>query len=378
MRILFLPKYGRMAASSRYRFFQYFPLLQSLGYECVVAPLLEDDYLSDRFRTGRKGVGSVLRGFLNRWKILRRAREFDLAVVNYELFPYLPSFCERSLTARKIPYVYDFDDAVFHTYDEHPNRLARRLLAGKIRTVIGGAQCVIAGNEYLADYARLVNRNVHVLPTAIDLDRYPAAAERDPSRTFTVGWIGSPSTAEYVRDIEPALASFCERRGARLVLVGFGTLCKLATRAAEVRPWSEETEVAEISRFDVGIMPVPDTLWGKGKCGFKLIQYMACGVPVIASPVGVNTQIVEHGVNGYLTTGSDDWTAALESLYANATLRRTMGAAGRQKVAAEYSLQVTGPRFAALLQQAFRSGRSGCRFARAADAAGAVNHDVLW
>ena len=352
MRNPFLPKYGPLAASTRYRFLQYVPRLRELGHECVVAPLLDDTYLATRFATGRADFTRVLRCYWRRCQALARAGDFDLLALNYEAFPYVPAWLEKLLLGHKVGYVYDYDDAVFHTYDLHRSWFVRKVLGGKVRTMIAGAKCVLAGNEYLADYARAVNPEVHILPTVIDLDRYALHPPRDPSRPFTIGWVGSPSTADYLKLIEPALATFCARHKARLVLMGFGTRCRLDVEGVEVLPWSEETEVDAIRQFDVGIMPVPETPWARGKCGFKLVQYMACGLPVVATPVGVNTDLVEEGVNGMLARSPEDWLRALETLRADDGLRQALGEAGRKKVERKYCLQVTAARFAALVEGA--------------------------
>jgi glycosyltransferase involved in cell wall biosynthesis len=191
---------------------------------------------------------------------------------------------------------------------------------------------------------------VEVIPTVIDLANYPLKDSGSASKVFTIGWIGSPSTARYLKAIAPALAELCKGGRARVCLVGSGPI-DLKDVPVEVIAWDEKTEVDEIRRFDVGIMPLPDEPWARGKCGFKLIQYMACGLPVVASPVGVNSEIVDDGVNGYLASTTDEWVSALEALMADAELRRQMGAAGRKRVEEKYCLAVTAPKFVELLKQ---------------------------
>jgi glycosyltransferase involved in cell wall biosynthesis len=243
--------------------------------------------------------------------------------------------------------VVDYDDALFHQYDQHRSAWVRRLLGGKIARVMRGAHLVTAGNAYLADYARRAGApRVEIIPTVIDLERYPPAGVRPASDTpFTIGWIGSPSTAKYLLAIAPALAEVCAGGRGVVRLIGAGPV-DLPGVPVEVLPWNGSTEVEELKRFDVGIMPLPDEPWERGKCGFKLIQYMACGLPVVASPIGVNMEIVEQGVNGYLAETTAEWVQALNTLLLDADLRKRMGQAGRKKVEQEYSLQVTGPRLA--------------------------------
>jgi len=213
------------------------------------------------------------------------------------------------------------------------------------------ASIVVVGNAYLADRARAAGaKRVELVPTVVDLERYRADRGSD-GRAFTIGWIGSPSTAKYLARLAPVLAGFCRAHDARLVVVGAREV-SLDHVQVELKPWSEATEVEDILGFDVGIMPLPDDPWERGKCGYKLIQYMACARPVIASPVGANRQIVEHGVNGFLATTDDEWRSALEMLYAAPELRARLGAAGRRKVQTAYSTRVTAPHLANLLKVA--------------------------
>lgn len=224
------------------------------------------------------------------------------------------------------------------------------MLGGKIATVMRLADTVIAGNAYLASYAQQAGaKRVESIPTVVDLDRYPATLPISESQIFTIGWIGSPSTARYLRDIAPALAEVCKGDRARVRLIGSGPV-DLPGVPVEVLAWSEATEVEEIRRFDVGIMPLPDEPWARGKCGFKLIQYMACGLPVVASPVGVNAEIVASGINGLLASTPGEWATALQRLADDQNLRIKMGRAGRKKVEDRYCLHVTAQKMVALLR----------------------------
>jgi glycosyltransferase involved in cell wall biosynthesis len=354
MHILFLPKYGRKAASSRHRFLQYIPVLESQGIKCTVYPLFSDAYLEKRFVFNKMIILDVLVAFLKRVKIILESESYDIIIIHCEALPYFPAILENYISLRKTPYIYDCDDAIFHQYDLHSNELIRWLFSDKIRKVIAGAAYVIAGSTYLADYARKANNRVVILPTVIDLNRYPIRKEnRILKKPFTIGWIGSPSTAVYLKIIAPALRQFCEEHDAKLVLVGSGNV-ELPGIPLEIRAWSEETEVEEMMQFDVGIMPLPDLPWARGKCAFKLIQYMACRLPVIASPVGANCEVVEQGVNGFLATSTEDWVRALKTLQDDSALRECMGKAGRLKVETQYCMQVTGSRLVSLLQSAVK------------------------
>ena len=358
VKVLFLTKYARNGASSRYRTFQYLPWFEEAGIHCQVMPLFDEAYLIHRYQSGRGHASDVLRAFLRRLGALATARRFDLVVVEYELLPYFPALPERWLGLLGVPYVVDYDDALFHQYDQHKSRWVRHFLGEKIARVMRSAQLVTVGNSYLADYAKRAGAmRVEILPTVIDLERYPRAfAARPPNGPFTIGWIGSPSTAKYLQAIAPALADVCAGGKGHVRLIGSGPI-DLPGVPVELLPWDETTEVSNMQQFDVGIMPLPDEPWARGKCGFKLIQYMACGLPVVASPVGVNSEIVEHGVNGFLATTPTNWIQALNALLLDLDLRRRMGQAGRQKVEQEYSLQVTGPKLADLIKSAVGAGK---------------------
>ena len=348
---LFLTRYGRKGASSRYRSLQYEAVLKEQGIHATYSPLFEDSYLDARYGTGRGGVAEMGRGVLRRaWKLVGGGR-YDVVVIEKELIPYFPAVFERLLAWAGVPYVIDYDDATFHAYDQNPRRLVKWLLGGKIAAAMRHARCVVAGNEYLADYARRAGaRRVAILPTVVDLDRYPPAT-RERQGVFTIGWIGSPFSSRYLELIGPALAAVCSEGRARIVLVG-APRSALAAVPREVLPWSEATEVRDIQAFDVGIMPVVDEPWAWGKCGLKLIQYMACGLPVVASPVGVNRQIVEPGVNGFLADTPEEWVNALTTLRDQPTLAAEMGRAGRRKVEERYSLRVAGVQLASILKSA--------------------------
>jgi len=352
VRVLLLSRYGRLGASSRVRSYQYLPCLRDHGLVVTPAPLLGDQYIQRLYAGRRPEPTSIVVHYAKRLWDLATASRFDLLWIEYELFPWLPAWCEALLARLGVPYVADYDDPVFHRYNLHPNPLVRGVLGDKIDKVMREARLVIVGNDYLAEHARRAGaRRVEYLPTVIDASRYRVATDAADA-TYTIGWIGSPLTARYLPLVRDALAEVCRDERARVMVVGAGPVT-LDSVPIEARPWSEATEVAELERFDVGIMPLPDGPWERGKCGYKLIQYMACGRPVVASPVGMSAQIVEHGVTGLLARTSADWVAALRALR-DPALRARMGAAGRAKVEREYCVQVTAPRLASLLRSAAR------------------------
>ncbi len=349
MKILLLSRYTRLGASSRLRSYQYLPYLRNLGIEVDVAPLFGDNYLKQLYQGKTKNRKQVLRAYIQRIRILIQSGQYDLLWIEYELFPWLPSFAEKLLSLWNIPYIVDYDDAVFHRYDIHSMRLIRILLGQKIDRIMRNAALVLAGNSYLLERAKKSGADrVEYLPTVIDLERY-SVREKHRSKEFNIGWIGSPSTSGYLQDLQPVLSELCEDQHTFVTLVGAAMDSIQGQRIRSLK-WSEASEVQDIQQFDVGIMPLPDTLWAKGKCGYKLVQYMACGVPVVASSIGANREIVENEKNGLLSTNLQEWRDHLIRLRDDAGLRYQLGGNGRRTVEEKYCLQVNGPRLASLIQ----------------------------
>ena len=345
-----LTRYGHLGASSRLRAYQYLPYLRSHGFQITEMPLLGDYYQEDLNAGRSRRWGRIAWAYLLRVLQLTQSLSCDVVWIEYELFPWFPAIAERALARIRTPFLVDYDDPIYHRYELHSSALVRFLLGKKIDVVMRRASTVTVGNDYLGERARAAGaRSIEYVPTAVDLDRYRARLPRHGA-PFTIGWIGSPSTVKYLSLVGPALAAFCHDANARLVVVG-ARVAELDGVPVEMRPWSETTEVEDILDFDVGIMPLPDDPWERGKCGYKLIQYMACSRPVIASPVGVNRQIVEHGVNGFLATTLAEWRSALDTLQAEPQLAVRMGVAGRQTVETGYSTRVTAPRLARILER---------------------------
>lgn len=346
MKILALTKYGDAAASTRQRFLAFRPALEAAGHQLVVSPLF-GNYHVGRIAGGKRAeLRSVMAAYFRRvLTITSQTNQFDALWIHCELFPYLPAFFEGLAFTCRLPVVFDYDDAIFHMYDD------RLFLGGKLKPLIRGAAAVIAGNSYLAKYARQWNANVEVIPTVVDTGVYIPAVSRQ-SDVPVIGWIGSPSTWPYVRSVLPVLADLCCQGDARMLAVGAGPAAELDSfHGMELRDWEENREIEDVQAMDIGIMPLPDEPWARGKCGYKLIQYMACGLPTVASPVGVNEQIVEAGMSGYLATSPGDWRRALEELLADAGKRQRFGTHGRERVVRDYSLESQSLRMVKLFSE---------------------------
>lgn len=353
MQLLLLSRYTRIGASSRLRSFQYVEYLKEKQVEITVSPLFDDEYLTLFYTKNQKRLSHILYLYYRRFKVLFSARRYDLVWIEKELLPWLPPFAEMYLHNQGIPYLVDYDDAIFHRYDLSPRSFVRKFLGNKIDKIMKNAAVVVAGNNYLAARARKAGAmHVEILPTVVDMKRYTVKEKRmENNECFTVGWVGSPSTTKYLFELYEPLKLISEKDSTCLMTVGAPPL-EIDGVNVNTLPWQEDTEVETIQSFDVGVMPLPDNPWEKGKCGYKLIQYMACGLPVVASPVGANVEIVDHGTNGFLANTPAEWIEALQMLRKDRQLREKMGNNGREKVKSSYSLQVHSSRLYKFLQDA--------------------------
>lgn len=354
---MLLTKYSRLGASSRLRSLQYLSLLNAGGIDVTVRPLFDDEYLKSLYSGGGRSVYGVVRRYAIRLKHLRNASDADLLWVEKEALPYLPFWVEHALMPSGIPYVVDYDDAVFHNYDLSDRRWVRHILGRKIDRVMSNAATVVCGNGYLAERARLAGaKKVEYLPTVVDAWRYSVDASNasDFARAPVIGWVGSPSTQHYVLELKSVLQTLHRERGARLVLVGAQPelMSAFGEMPVEIVPWSEDTEAEVIAGFDIGIMPLLDGPWERGKCGYKLIQYMAAGKPVVASAVGVNIEIVDRWRCGELADSPATWKLALDGLLADPERQRVQGQRGRLAVEEHYSLRAQAPRLISMLRHA--------------------------
>jgi len=351
MRILFLTRFGQQGASSRMRFLQYLPWFEKAAIECVVSPLFDDAMLLQKYQQGGYGFLNLLSAYWRRIHALMGAPQSDLVWVEKEALPWLPAWFERWLL-RRAPYILDFDDAIFHNYDLHRFAWVRCVYGRRIDHLMEGARLVIAGNLYLADRAAAAGaQQVEVVPTVVDLARYTSKQVYSIATKPRIVWIGSPSTVQYLQELAEPLGALTKRLPFTLRVIGGGVVA-IPGVDVEPLPWLADMEAVAIAECDVGIMPLRDTPWEHGKCAYKLIQYMACGLPTVASPIGANRDVVIEGETGLFAASPAAWMQALETLLCDATLRQRLGQAGRARVEAEYCLQQTGPRLVHLFTQA--------------------------
>jgi glycosyltransferase involved in cell wall biosynthesis len=345
--------------SQRFRIEQWEPLLRERGVRVTFKPFESDGLHAVLYKPGHMAeklrlVGEALK---RRAGEVRSVRGYDAVYLLREAALLGPPLFERWLARTGVPYVFDFDDAVFIPYVSPSNGYLSYLkFPGKTRAICRMAAHVMAGNRYLADYAGAVNERVTIIPTTIDTEKY-RVEPRAENEVPVIGWSGSFSTALHLATIKTALRRLAERERFRLRVIGARDF-HVEGVDVEAMPWRAATEVEDLRPFDVGIMPLPDDEWSRGKCGLKALQYMALGVPTVCSPVGVNSEIIRDGENGLLASTDDEWVEKLSGLLRSAGERARLGRAGRETVEARYSAAVQAPRvydlFASVVARAGR------------------------
>ena len=344
MRVKILSKTDRHGPSSRYRFYQYGPALAAAGVQMEMAPLFGKAWFR-LIRIRNRPLRIALKlpyvawRFLLRLRSLMGAQRADLVVVEHQLFPYLPGWLEKPLLSRRRPWILEFDDAIYLT----------RFHRAKIAELASRADRVIVGNRFLARFARLSSGDVSVIPTTVDPDRFAAEPRRNdsPDKPLVVGWIGLACNLNALKLIEAPLRRLHQQRPIVLRILSAGPPPDLDLPVV-ADEWSEEIEADWLRELQIGVMPLPENDWSRGKCGLKILQFFAAGVPVVASPPGVNGEMIQHGRNGFLAANDREWFLALERLARDPELRWKLGRSGRETVAAEYSMNLWAGRIAQL------------------------------
>jgi glycosyltransferase involved in cell wall biosynthesis len=327
--------------SQRFRFEQYLPYLREHGYACDFSYLIsaKDDRIFYRpGNTLTKGL-IFFRSYLKRWRDLLRSGRYDIVFVQREAFMTGSVFFEKRFGRGKAKLIFDFDDAIWNLDVSEGNRSFHWLKnPGKTARIIALADQVIAGNQYLADYARHHNANVEIIPTTIDTDEYvPVPKKKD--HVIVIGWSGSITTIKHFISACPVLERLKAKYGDKISfkVIGDATFRNPALGITGIG-WNKEDELRELSSFDIGIMPLPDDEWSRGKCGLKGLQYMALEIPTVMSPVGVNAEIIQDGVNGFLAATEAEWMEKISRLVDSTEFHDEMGRAARQTVIDRYSV----------------------------------------
>lgn len=357
-KILFICPYpNQLAPSQRFRYEQYLNQLSKNGFKLEIKPFFTPAEYSTIYQSGkffaRIGVISVC--YLKRFLILLTINQYDFVFIHREATPAGPPIIEwliAKVFGKKI--IYDFDDAIWTT-DKINESFAEKTIRwrSKVGIICRWSYKVSCGNHYLANYAQKFNNNVVVNPTTIDTDSIhnPAILQFKTGHAITIGWTGSHSTLKYLENILPVLKRIESNYPSVNFLVIADRPPRFDLKNLVFKKWAQETEIIDLKSADIGIMPLPDDEWAKGKCGFKALQYMALEIPALVTPVGVNSEIVEDGIQGYWCRSEDEWFLRLEKLILDKKEREQMGRKGRERVIQYYSVSSNTSRFLSLFQQ---------------------------
>lgn len=316
-RITYFPKHTASAPSSRYRSYQYAKYFEEEGYELIFHPLYPDSYVIHLYSKGKRPLFTVAWSYIKRFFQLLFLRRYDIIYIQQELFPFIPFWVEKWLLKNKKNIILDYDDAAFHHYDKSNNSIIKKILHDKIYRLVQLADHVITGSPYLTEVLSAYTKNITEIPTSIDFEKYENAvvAENKNDDAFVIGWIGSKTTSKNMLDIKDAFIQLQQKGKFCLALIGFDKFQEDELNGINhiLYKWDEATEVSLLKSFDAGIMPLTNTPFNNGKCGFKLVQYMASGLPTISTPLAANVKINRSGENKHATT-VEEWVFAIESM----------------------------------------------------------------
>ncbi|HYG49429.1 MAG TPA: glycosyltransferase family 4 protein [Flavobacteriales bacterium] len=332
--------------SQRFRFEQYFRFFEENGVEYKLSNIIsekDDRYFYAEGYFLRK-LWILLKSYLKRWSDVIACKRYDAVFVQREAIMTRTTMFER-LMAKRRPLIYDFDDAIWKMDVSEANQNLKWMKnPKKTARLIKHAALVIAGNNYLADYARQFNQNVWVIPTTVDTETFRPAPKQ--TEKIIIGWSGSKTTIKHFELAVPVLKKIKTRMGEKIGIrvIGEASYTNEALTITGMA-WKAQTEVSDLNDFHIGIMPLPDDEWSKGKCGLKGLTYMALEIPTIMYAIGVNTEIIEHGVNGFLYRTDDELAELLERLVNDAALRERVGKEGRKTVEAKYSVKANAQNY---------------------------------
>ncbi len=352
-----VPSLYDTSPGQRFRIEQWEPILRGNGVEITYAPFESKELRQVLYQTGHtfQKIKNILRNTNKRRTEINAVKDFDLIYVFREAAIFGPAWFEKKIAGSGVPMIFDFDYAVFVPYKSPSNGYISYLkFPSKIRSICRLSAHVMAGNRFLADYANEVNENVTIIPTTIDTDKYIPNSGSAEAKVPTILWSGSFSTVQHLDTVRSALQKLAKEEKFKLRVIGTPQY-KLEGVETEAIQWRAETEIEDLQAGNIGIMPLPDESWSKGKCGLKALQYMALGIPTICSPVGVNSEIIQDGENGFLASTEDEWIDKLKLLIHSPEKCLQLGKAGRATVEEKYSAIRQAPRvyqvFASVISQ---------------------------
>lgn len=340
-KLLVFTPYPNISADTRYRISQFIPILEDDGWHVNIRPFMDEPFFA-MYNSQGKVTEKIIRtliGFIKRLFQLHNVRKYDAVFIHKEIFPFGPPVFEKFIKLLCPRIIYDLDDA-FWTHPPQFRQIGKIFRdPHKIEKIVKLSNLVLAGNDYLATYVRKFNKNTILFPTVLDLDYYKFREEQDDG-IVTIGWVGRWSSQVYLMELRNVFKKLSEKfQNVKFLFIGVSQDFSIEGIDYEIIDWSLAREISDINLIDIGIMPLPDDEYSKGKCGFKLLQYMALGIPAVASSVGVNTEIVIDGKNGFLASTQNEWEEKLSRLIEWKLLRLELGMNARKTVESYYSMQ---------------------------------------
>ena len=340
--VIIAPYPKDQAPSQRFRFEQYMEYITAQGFEIEFHSFLsmntwEKLYKNRAFFTKAFGI---IGSFLKRFILMFRLRKVDHIFIHREASMIGPPIFEWIIAkVLRKKFIYDFDDAIWlPNYSESNARFHRLKSYGKIKRIMKWAHIITAGNEYLKNYALQFNDNVQVIPTTIDLKNHHTVATKQEKEIVNIGWTGTHTTMNYLEEIIPVLKKLEEKYAFTFTVIS-NEKPSFELRSLNFVKWNKSTEINDLAQFNIGVMPLLPNKWSEGKCGFKGLQYMALEIPALMSPIGVNKEIIEDGVNGFLCATAEEWQEKLTILLTDKKLRTSIGKKGKETVSQQYSVE---------------------------------------
>jgi len=354
MKVLFIEPYPTEGPSSRYRVEQYVPYLEKHGVRCIIRPFISPQFYRILYKKGSylKKLLFFIQGSIKRFFDIFTGIRSDIIFIHLEAFPVGPPIIEWIFSKFGKTIIYDLDDAIYMRATNSTNRFSRYLKCpSKIKEIIKISAHIITCNEFLADYARQFNKNVTAIHTSVDTKKFMPKRKMD-KKEITLGWIGSHSTSGYLEELKNVFYRLSQEHKFTLKIIGARKF-SLKVPGVEVinLDWRLNDEIEQFQSLDIGIYPLPENEWTRGKTGFKTIQYMSVGIPCVVSNVGANRDIVKDGVNGFLVSSEDAWIEKLSLLIKDSSLRQQIGMNGRETIKEKFSLEANAPKFKALLER---------------------------
>ncbi len=354
--IVYFTKHTAASPSSRYRSYAYQSYLEANGFEITVHPLFPSLFLSIFYRSGRKPAFIALYAYARRFFQALFLKKYNIVYIEYELFPYLPFRLEKWLLRKQKHIVIDYDDAIFHNYDNSKNKLIKRWCGDKIYRLVALTDVVITGSPYLTKALLPYAKEVVEIPTSVSTQLYNATETSHIStkerEAFRIGWIGSATTSRFVLLIKDCLLQLQEIYNIKLVLIGFDAKLEKELQGLHYinYDWQQSTEIALLKTCNVGIMPLPNEPFARGKCGFKLIQYMACGLPTVATPMEANIKI-NRGSDNLFANTKFEWYSCLSAIIQNKEFYKEVGRKNKDIVQEFYSTEKAQKAYLSLFQK---------------------------